>query len=315
MRVHTMRLAAAGAAAAVLVACGGGDRRAGDSAVSGRVEIDGSSTVFPISEAMAEEIGLETGGAIQVTVGQSGTGGGFKRFCTGETDISDASREIRESEVQQCAANGVEYEQFSVALDGIAVVVHADNDWVECITVDELRRIWEPGSTVRTWSDIRPEWPAQPMKLYGPGTNSGTFDYFTEAIMGEAARSRPDYTASEDDNVLVQGVSGDPGSLGYFGFAYYAENTSQLKAVALDAGGGCVEPTRQTIASGEYRPLSRPMFIYASRSALQRAEVRSFIEFYMNTAEELVPQAGYVPLDASAYQENLSRVQEFAGAE
>ncbi len=153
------------------------------------------------------------------------------------------------------------------------------------------------------------------MKLYGPGTDSGTFDYFTEAIVGEEDASRQDYTASEDDNVLVQGVAGDPGALGYFGFAYYAENTNQLKAVAVDAGGGCVEPTRQTIASGEYRPLSRPMFIYASRSALQRAEVRSFIEFYMNTAEELVPQAGYVPLDASAYQENLSRVQEFAGAE
>jgi phosphate transport system substrate-binding protein len=294
-------------AAASLVACGGGEAGSADG-LSGTVEIDGSSTVFPISEAVAEEFALETGGAIQVPVGQSGTGGGFKRFCTGETDISDASREIRESEIEECAANGVAYERFSVALDGIAVVVHAENDWVECVTTDELRRVWEPGSTIRTWADVRPEFTAQPLKLYGPGTNSGTVDYFTEAIMGEAAASRPDYTASEDDNVLVQGVEGDRYSLGYFGFAYYWENQQRLRAVAVDGGSGCVMPTDQTINTNEYAPLSRPLFIYVSRASLERPAVLRFVEFYLRHAAELVPQTGYIALPDADYQQGLDRL-------
>ena len=194
------------------------------------------------------------------------------------------------------------------------MVVNPDNTFVGCLTVAELREVWEPGSTVQMWSDIRSEWPNRELKLYGPGTDSGTFDYFTEAITGEEDASRQDYTASEDDNVLVQGVAGDPGALGYFGYAYYAENTDQLNAVAVDGGAGCVEPTRETIASGEYSPLARPMFIYVNTEALQRTEVRRFLEFYMQSAEALVPQVGYVPLASETYESNLDRVQELAGS-
>jgi phosphate transport system substrate-binding protein len=312
--VRTFKGAVPFVVAMAVAACGGGDSGGGDE-VGGRIQIDGSSTVYPVSQAMAEEFMLSEGRNVRVTVSQSGTGGGFKRFCAGETEISDASRPIHAEEEETCAQAGVEPVQFEVSKDGITIAVHPDNTFVECLTVDELRQIWMPGSEVRTWSDVRSEWPNQELKLYGPGTDSGTFDYFTEAIVGEEDASRQDYTASEDDNVLVQGVAGDPGSLGYFGFAYYEENTSQLKSVAVDPGSGCVTPTRETIASGEYAPLSRPMFIYAAESALSRPEVRSFIEFYMNNAEELVPQVGYVPLDASTYETNLSRVQEFAGTD
>jgi phosphate transport system substrate-binding protein len=299
------------AAALLITACGGGDR--GTDGLSGRVELDGSSTVFPISEAVAEEFSLSASGGVQVTVGQSGTGGGFKRFCTGETDISNASREIKESEVAECAANGVEYEQFAVALDGMAIVVHAGNDWVQCLTVGELRSIWEPGSAVRNWSDVRPEWPASQMRLYGPGTNSGTFDYFTEAIMGEMAVSRPDYVASEDDNVLVQGVEGDQYSLGYFGYAYYHENQTRLRALEVDGGSGCVMPTIETINSGEYSPLSRPLFIYVNIASLERPEVARFVEFYLEQGAELVPQTGYIALPASDYEQGLNRLSGLTG--
>ena len=295
-------------AAATLAACGdaGG---AGD----GRIQIDGSSTVYPVTQAVAEEFMLGPGQGVRVTVSQSGTGGGFQRFCVGETEISDASRPIKPTEAETCAANGVEYEAFEVSKDGITVVVNPDNTFVDCMTVDELREVWRPASEVRMWSDVRSEWPNQEIKLYGPGTDSGTFDYFTEAIMGEEDASRQDYTASEDDNVLVQGVAGDPGALGYFGYAYYAENTDQLKALAVDGGSGCVTPSRETIASGEYAPLARPMFIYVNGSALERDEVQRFVEFYMSSAEELVPQVGYVPLPDSTYQSNLDRVRERAG--
>ena len=294
-----------------LAACGGGDA-AED---GGRIQIDGSSTVYPVTQAVAEEFMLGEGRGVRVTVSQSGTGGGFQRFCTGETEISDASRPIKPSEEETCAENGVSFEAFEISKDGITVAVNPDNTFVSCLTVDELRRVWQPGSQVQTWSDVRSEWPNQQLKLYGPGTDSGTFDYFTEAIMGEEDRSRQDYTASEDDNVLVQGVAGDPGALGYFGYAYYAENTDQLKAVEIDAGDGCVAPTRGTIASGEYRPLARPMFIYVNTGALQREAVQRFVGYYMQTAEELVPQVGYVPLAAETYEANLERVRELAGSE
>ena len=300
---------AALAVPALMVACGGGDATDG-----GRIQIDGSSTVYPVTQAVAEEFMLGEGQGVRVTVSQSGTGGGFQRFCVGETEISDASRPIKPEEEALCAENGVEPVVFEVAKDGITVVANPDNTFASCLTVDELRQVWQPGSEVQMWSDIRSEWPNQELKLYGPGTDSGTFDYFTEAIMGEEDRSRQDYTASEDDNVLVQGVAGDPGALGYFGYAYYAENTDQLKEIGVDAGSGCVEPTLETIASGEYAPLARPMFIYVSAEALQRAEVRQFVEYYMNSAEELVPQVGYVPLADSTYQANLDRVQGLAGS-
>lgn len=307
-----IRIMAVIVATAGVAACGG-DRGEGDGP-SGRIQIDGSSTVYPVSQAVAEEYMRSQGRGVQVTVSQSGTGGGFQRFCSGETEISDASRPIKDSEREACERNGVEPLEFEVGSDGITVAVNPRNEFLQCLTVEELRKIWEPGSTVRTWSDVREGLPNTPMKLYGPGTSSGTFDYFTEAVMGEEDQSRQDYTASEDDNVLVQGVSGDPGALGYFGYAYYEENQDQIRAVAVDDGGGCVQPSRETIGSGEYTPLARPMFIYVSGAALERPEVRSFVEYYMQNAEELVPQVGYVPLDAEAYASNLSRVQELGAA-
>ncbi|MFW6330506.1 MAG: PstS family phosphate ABC transporter substrate-binding protein [Gemmatimonadota bacterium] len=304
--MRTLERAAPLAVVLALAACGGGD------ADGGRIQIDGSSTVYPISQAVAEEFMVaEAGRGVRVTVSQSGTGGGFSRFCAGETEISDASRPIKEAELETCEANGVEPVELEVAKDGITVVVNPANDFVECLTVDELRRIWRPGSQVQTWSDVRSEWPNREIKLYGPGTDSGTFDYFTEAIMGEEDRSRQDYTASEDDNVLVQGVAGDPGALGYFGFAYYEQNTARLKAVEVDAEG-CAAPTRETIASGEYRPLSRPMYIYVNQDALSRSEVQRFVTFYMEHAQELVPAVGYVPLAESTYERNISQVEEIA---
>lgn len=293
--------------ALVLLGCGDGGAADG---LRGSIEIDGSSTVFPVTEAVAEEFMLETNRGVRVTVGESGTGGGFKRFCAGETAISNASRPIKDSERELCASNGVDFIELPVAYDGIAVVVHPEQTFVGCLTTDELRRIWEPGSTVQRWSEVRPEWPAQPIRLYGPGTDSGTFDYFTEAIMGKEDASRPDFTASEDDNVLVQGVSGDPGSLGYFGFAYYDQNRDRLRLLGVDGGNGCITPSAETIRDGTYSPLARPMFIYVNRQALARPEVEAFARFYMESAPELVPQVGYVPLDEARYVENLQTIEQ-----
>jgi phosphate transport system substrate-binding protein len=270
---------------------------------AGSIEIDGSSTVFPITEAVAEEFMIETAGEIRVTVALSGTGGGFRRFCSGEIQISNASRPISEEEVEACSAAGVEYLELPVAYDGLALVVNPANTFVECLTIAELQRIWQPGSTVASWSQVRPEWPDEPIRLYGPGTNSGTFDYFTEEVTGETGASRSDYTASEDDNVLVQGVSGDVNAFGYFGFAYYSENRDRLKLVGVDGGGGCVSPTAQTIATGEYTPLSRPLLVYVNRGALADPAVQAFVEYYLATAPELADDVGYVPLEASRYEE------------
>ncbi len=291
-------------------ACGGGEQgeAGGEAGLSGMVRIDGSSTVFPITEAVAEEFQRENPN-VRVTVGISGTGGGFKKFCAGETDISDASRQIKDTEIEACAAEGIEPMEITVGYDGLAVMVNPANDFVDCLTVDELKRIWEPGSQVTTWQDVRTFWPAEEIKLYGPGTDSGTFDYFTEAIVGEEDASRPDFTASEDDNVLVQGVTGDPYSLGYFGYAYYAENTDKLKLVAVDGGAGCVAPDPQTVQAGTYAPLSRPLFIYLKEQSLQRPEVMAFVEYYLTQAPELVPQVGYVALGADSYQASLSTIQ------
>ncbi len=296
------------ATAMAVLACGGGEGRIeSEAGLRGTVRIDGSSTVFPITEAVAEEFQLENR-RTRVTVGISGTGGGFKKFCSGETDISDASRGIKESELEACRANGIEPIQIPVAIDGLAVLVNPQNSFASCMTVDELKRIWQPGSTVKTWKDVRAEWPAEEIKLYGPGTDSGTFDYFTEAVVGEEDASRPDFTASEDDNVLVQGVTGDRYALGYFGYAYYAENTDRLKVVAVDGGNGCVEPTPETVQSGEYSPLSRSLFIYLKDQALARPEVRAFVEFYLESANVLVPQVGYVPLSPERYQALLQQI-------
>lgn len=293
------------AVAAGSMACGG--EAGGDGGLSGMVAIDGSSTVFPISEAMAEEFQIANRG-VRVTVGISGTGGGFKKFCGGETDISDASRPIKDSERELCAENGIEPIELTVAWDGITVVVNPSNQWAACMTVDELKRVWQPGSSIRKWNELRADWPDMEVKLYGPDTDSGSFDYFTEAIVGEEDASRSDYTASADDNVLVIGVEGDEGALGYFGFAYYEESSDKLSAVAIDNGNGCVNPSRESIKSGEYAPLSRPMFIYVRRDALERPEVRAFVDFYLTNATALVPEAGYVPLGDADYASMLGMI-------
>ncbi len=277
--------------------------------LTGTIEIDGSSTVFPISEAVAEEF-RKIQPDVQVNVGVSGSGGGFKRFTVGETDISDASRPIKDKEAATATENGIEYHEFLVGVDGLSVMVSPQNDFVECLTLEQLKRLWVPGSVVDSWNDLDSSWPDRKINLYGPGTDSGTFDYFTEEIVGEAQASRADYTASEDDNVLVQGISGDRNALGYFGYAYYAENTDKLKLVAVDGGSGCVAPTVATIASGDYSPLSRPLFIYVNKKRVeQRAELKSLVEFYMEHGAELTREVGYVPLSADDYMNNLARLQ------
>ena len=277
--------------------------------LSGTIEIDGSSTVFPVSEAVAEEFG-KLHPDVRVNVGVSGTGGGFKRFTVGETDISDASRPIKEAEAQAAADNGIEYYPLRVAMDGLSVMVSPDNDFVECLTTDQLKMIWEPGSTVSKWSDVDPSWPSSDIALYGPDTDSGTFDYFTEEIMGEAQLSRPDYTASADDNVLVQGIAGGKYSLGYFGFAYYQENQDKLNLVAVDSGNGCVLPTSESIENGTYSPLSRPLFIYVSKQSMERPEVKAFVEFYLDNAADLAQEVGYIKLGDDEYASNREAIKQ-----
>ncbi|GAB4472135.1 MAG: PstS family phosphate ABC transporter substrate-binding protein [Elainellaceae cyanobacterium] len=263
------------------------------------IKIDGSSTVFPITEAMAEEF-MKINRGINVTVGISGTGGGFNKFCAGETDISNASRPIKQSEIDKCKAAGIEYIELPVAFDALTVVVNPRNNWVTSLTTAELKKIWEPGSTVNNWNQVRSSFPNRVMRLYGAGTDSGTFDYFTEAINGKAGDSRGDYTASEDDNVLVQGVAQDEGALGYFGFAYYEENQNRLKAVAIDNGNGPVAPSRANVENNTYVPLSRPIFIYVSERAAQRPEVRQFVSFYLSNPQ-LVDETGYIRLPQEGY--------------
>lgn len=268
--------------------------------LKGKIEIDGSSTVFPITEAVAEKF-QDANPGVNVTVGISGTGGGFKRFDVGETDVQDASRPIKDGEHKDCKTNGVDYIELPIAFDGLTVVVNKKNTWVDKLTVAELKKIWDQGSSVKTWADVRSGWPAKPIKLYGPGTDSGTFDYFTEAINGKAKQSRSDYTASEDDNVLVAGVGGDQYALGYFGLAYYEENKDKLKAVPIDNGKGAVSPSADTVRTGKYAPLSRPLFIYVSTKAVARPEVDSFVKFYLKNAATLSKEVGYIPLPAEAY--------------
>ena len=276
--------------------------------LSGIIEIDGSSTVAPVSQAVAEEF-QKLHQDVRPVVGVSGTGAGFKRFTVGETDISDASRPIKPSEAEAAAANGIEYLELKVGTDGLSVMVNPENDFVDCLTVGELKAIWEPGSTVSTWQDVRSEWPDDEIRLYGPGTDSGTFDYFTEEIVGEARKSRPDYTPSEDDNVLVLGIYGDKNSLGYFGYAYYIENQDKLKIVAVDNGAGCVAPSAATIEDGSYSPLARPLFIYVNEKSLERPEVKAFVEFYMTDGPDLVREVGYVAEADTTYQNNLAMVK------
>ena len=272
-----------------------------DAAKKGEVRIDGSSTVFPISEAVAEEFGRANKG-VRVTVGKSGTGGGFKKFILGEIDINDASRKIKAKEAAKAKAKGVEYAEIPVAFDGITIVVNKENTWVDYLTVAELNKMWKPGSTVKTWKDIRAEWPAEKIIMYSPGADSGTFDFFTEAINGKSQASRSDMTMSEDDNVLVQGVVGDKNAIGYFGFAYYIENKGKIRSIPVKVGNAkAVAPTLDTIRSGEYKPLSRPMFIYVSKKAAARPTVQNFVKFYMTEGGELAKEVGYVPMPDADY--------------
>jgi phosphate transport system substrate-binding protein len=272
------------------------------------IKIDGSSTVFPITEAVAEEFQIEKQGAVQVTVGVSGTGGGFKKFCVGQTDISNASRPIKDEEIQACQAAGIEYIELPVAYDALTVVVNPQNP-VESITIEELKKMWEPAAegTVTNWNQVNSSWQDAPLALFGPGADSGTFDYFTDEINGEEGASRTDYTPSEDDNVLVQGVANDANALGYFGYAYYSENQDQLKALPVDSGSGAVAPSTETVRDGSYTPLARPLYIYINAEAVNRPEIKEFVDFYLNSETELVQEVGYVPLAETELAEAKDR--------
>lgn len=297
-----------------LVGCGKGtDQAPGSSGsagagLSGTVSLDGSSTVAPIAAALAEEFGkLEP--KVHPTVAESGSGGGFKKFAAGEIDIANASRPIEPPEVEAAKKNGIEFVELPIAFDGLSVVVNPKNDFVDYLTVEELKRIWEPGSKVKTWADVRQGFPNEPIKLFGAGTDSGTFDYFTKAIVGKEKASRPDYQASEDDNTLVQGVSGDKYSLGYFGYSYFDANRDKLKVVKIDSGNGPVEPTADTIMDGTYAPLSRPLLMYANLKSLDRPEVMAFLKFVLTEGPKIMPQVGFVPLPQEAYELALKRLE------
>jgi phosphate transport system substrate-binding protein len=286
---------------------------AAPSALAGTIKADGSSTVYPITDAVAAAFQKARRNATNVTVGISGTGGGFRKFCRGETDISNASRPILTNEMEECRSAGIEYLELPVAFDALTVVVNPKNHFLTSVTVDELKRLWEPAAqgTILRWNQINPAWPDVPVKLFGPGGDSGTFDYFTEAIVGTAKASRKDYVASEDDNVLVQGVARDTNALGYFGYAYYIANRQRLKAlpIAAKAGKPTVEPSLETVIKGSYQPLSRPIFIYVSAKALGRAEVRDFVEFYLKQGGGFAIDAKYVPLPESAYAKGLEHLK------
>lgn len=282
------------------------------SLLNGYVKVDGSSTVYPVTEAIAEEF-RSVQPNVKVSIGISGTGGGFKKFSRGEIDISDASRPIKEKEIKACDENGISYVGLDVAYDGLAVIKHPENDWLDYITVDELNLIWRPESQKKLthWNQIRDEWPNEEIHLYGPGTASGTYDYFAEVICGKKIGTRGDYTASEDDNVLVQGVSGDKYSLGFFGLAYYEYNKDKLSLVPVDNGNGPITPSSETVNNGTYSPLSRPIFIYISDQATKRKEVVEFVRFYLTEAINLVSDVGYVPLSVDDYQEQKNKFELF----
>ncbi len=307
----------------VAAACGGGS---GDGApdatetdgtddlsqLRGTIEIDGSSTVFPITEAMAEEFVNLTDRKVRLVVGVSGTGGGFEKFCNGETQITNASRPVKQSEIDKCAEAGIEFVELVAAIDGLSVVVNPENDFVECMTIEELNVLWAPEAedTITRWNQVRPEWPDRGVRLYGPGVDSGTFDYFTETVNGEAQASRGDFLASEDDNVLVQGIAGDKDSLGYFGYAYYAENRDKLKLVPIDGGEGCVSPSEETINNGSYAPLSRPLFIYVRKDAMDQPQVGAFVRYYLSgEARGLIFETGYIPYPDRVYELGMAKFE------
>ena len=283
---------------------GRGPAKSGGGQLRGTVAINGSSTVFPITQAVAEEFQKQYP-RVKVEVGLSGTGGGFKKFIAGETDINDASRPISETEIRKCRQNGIEYIELKVGIDGLSVIVNPKNTWCNALTVAQLKKIWEPGSKVKKWSDLNPKWPAKNIKLYGPDTDSGTFDYFTEVICGKDGASRSDYMPSADDNVLVRGIEGDDYSLGYFGYAYYVQNKDRLKIVPIAPGSdpaSAVAPSTETIEQGKYVPLARPLFLYVKKSSLKRPEVVTFLKYYLNEGQPLVSQVGYIHLSKPALE-------------
>jgi phosphate transport system substrate-binding protein len=314
---------------ATLSACGGSDAGSTDAgssasgsasgsaaALSGTIKIDGSSTVAPLS-TVAAELFKEANPGVQVTVGTSGTGGGFEKFCAGETDISDASRPIKDEEKAACEAKGITFEEFIVANDALSVVVNKDNDWVDCLTVDALKKIWEPKSKVNNWNQVDAKFPDEPLKLFGAGTDSGTFDYFTGEINGEEGASRTDYQATEDDNVTVQGVAGTKGGMGYFGYSYFEENTDKLKVLKIDSGAGCVEPSVATVQDGTYTPLGRPLFIYPKTESLKTPATLAFVEFFVEKNKDVAEQSKFIPLNAeqeSGLQASLDKLKAAAGA-
>jgi phosphate transport system substrate-binding protein len=291
--------ATASVLAVTLGACGGGDAGSTSTGsgtqLSGTIKVDGSSTVYPLTEAAAE-LFREKNSGVQIPVGQSGTGGGFEKFCAGETDISNASRPIKDEEKAACTAKNIKFSELQMANDALTVVVSKDNTWANCLTVEQLKKIWEPNSKVTTWNQVDPRFPNEKLALFGPGTDSGTFDFFTNEINGEEGASRTDYTPSENDNVIVQGVAGTKGALGYFGYTYFEENQDKLKALQIDGGGGCVAPGAEAAQNGTYKPLSRPLFIYPSAAAMQRPEVQAFVEYYVTEHKTIAEQARFIPL-------------------
>ncbi|MCA1671524.1 MAG: PstS family phosphate ABC transporter substrate-binding protein [Actinobacteria bacterium] len=315
LRRSVARAAVACAATLALAACGG-QQTGSAGGGGGQVLIDGSSTVAPLSSAAAELFQQENPG-VNVPVATSGTGGGFEKFCNGATDISNASRPIGEDEMAACRRSGIQYTELQVANDALTVVVNPANDWANCLTVEELNRIWSPESEgqVTNWNQVRPEFPDVPLALFGPGTDSGTFDYFTEAVNGEEGASRTDYAASEDDNVLVQGVQGAPGATSYFGFTYFEENQGNLKAIQVDGGEGCTAPSAQAVQDGTYQPLARPLFIYVNNeSFIQKPQVAEFVRFYAQQVDEITEAAQYVQLNEEQKAELQSNVESIGGS-
>ena len=315
MRIGPTMLRAIALSAALFVclglpACGGGDGGGGGSST---ITADGSSTVGPFMTAAAERFQGENQD-VRITVGVSGTGGGFERFCRGETDISDASRPIEDDEAQTCSDNGIEYVELQVANDALTVVANPENDWADCLTVEQLKQIWEPSSDVSNWNQVDASYPDEKLVLYGPGTDSGTFDYFTDEINGEEGASRSDYTASENDNVLVRGVAGQKGALGYFGFSYFDENKDQLRAIAVNDGSGCVEPSVQTAQDGSYTPLSRPLFIYVKRESLDSSNnLRNFVGDTIANAVAIAESSDFVPLTTEQVTEQQQKFDDATG--
>ncbi|MFM7263655.1 MAG: PstS family phosphate ABC transporter substrate-binding protein [Acidimicrobiales bacterium] len=313
--MNTRRAVAIGSAIALLSACGGGSGGSGSSDLSGSILIDGSSTVAPLMTLVAEDFQTENAG-VKVTVGTSGTGGGFEKFCAGETDLSNASRPIKDSEVEECRKNGVEFVEVVVANDALSVVVNTANTWAKCLTTAQLRTMWEPAAEgkVTNWNQVDASFPDKRLGLFGAGTDSGTFDYFTEAINGDGGASRTDYNPSEDDNVTVKGVQGDDGALGYFGFSYLEENADKVKGVKINGGKGCVEPSAANVQNGTYVPLARPLFTYVSLKAAGRAEVKELMAFFEENRDELTTEALFVPLNDAQKAEEAAKIAEIDAA-